>query len=145
MGTAGVGGYNKRENSNYQCCQLWHCYSTREHTVRTHAPKRNLNHIEPTRIASGVKFWWEKNSVCARAQHRACERYGKFGNREASRVRCAGGAGGACPVCAGGQWHTTPGPISNRALRRLNYNALPGEICPCDALFVFNAKNELGR
>ena len=74
---AGVGrGRRSRhpgESTKYHCCQQWHCYSTREHTVTTHASRRGLK----KRTAPGVKIW-RKKLPCARARHRAygwCDKY----------------------------------------------------------------------
>ena len=67
MGTAVTAN---EKNSKCQFFQLWHCYSTWEHTVRTHAPKRILNHIEPTRIAAGVKILKKKFILRARTAPR---------------------------------------------------------------------------
>ena len=96
-----------RKNAKYQFGQLWHCYSTREHTVRTHAPKCNLNHIEPMRIASGVKFW-RKKTHSARAHGTA--HVSDAGNVETEKHRGfvvrEGQAGPApCVLAASGTLH----------------------------------------
>ena len=129
----GDGGYSKREKfemSVFPVVAL--LLNLRAHSENT-CTQTHLKSHRTNAHCSWCQNFEEKNSFCARARHRACERCGQCGNREASRVFCAGGAGA---VCADGQWHTAPGPISNRALCRLNCNALPREICPFDALFV---------
>ena len=142
MGTAATA---HEKNSKSHFCKLRHCYSTREHIVRTHAPRRNSNHIEPTRIASGVKFWREKTHS-ARAHGTAhvsdagnveTEKHRGFGVRE-------GQAGPApCVLAASGTLHQARSATGHFAgLIAMHY---PGKYAHVTHSFFFNAKHELGR